>query len=175
MAETKDKKSDSNEKALEELEVHGLPKVGEEEVPSPVAEDRELDHESQGRLLNEYRVTGVNRGYIDQSRDQEPDIGEAFGQAPHPELFNPEPAANAAVSGVGRGGQPGIGEVNHDPRVRAARLADPEADKANEDALAREEALLAGAGAPTVAPGPAQPVVVVADRSSESKDSKSKS
>jgi hypothetical protein len=166
-----DKKTNKSDKALEELEEHGLPKT-EEEVPSPEAEDRELDHESQGRLLNEYRVTGVNRGYIDQSRDQEPDIGEAFGQAPHPELFNPEPAEGAVTEGS-RGGPAGIGTISTDPRVRAARERDPEDDNADEVARATEEALLAGANSPAVAPGPAQPVVVVADRSDES-ESKSK-
>lgn len=72
------------------------------EAPQAEAEGRELDHEEQAAHLAEYKLTGVNRGYIDQSRDQEPDIGGDLGQAPHPELFNPEPSElSNAVAGIG--------------------------------------------------------------------------
>jgi len=123
--------------------------------------DRE-DHEEQAKLLAEYRVTGVNRGYIDQSRDQEPDIAAEFGVAPHPELFNPKPHEDAIESGAGRGGQPGIGEAQPESNL----LVNPDEEKAKElrdeavqRAKDREENLQRGGV--LVAAGPAQPVVVV--------------
>ena len=136
----------------------------------PSAHPDRDDAQEQARLLSEYRVTGVNRGYIDQSRDQEPDIAEDFGVAPHPELFNPKPHDDAVASGA-HGGLPGIGEkqegnllVNPDEEVaKEAR------DKAVEEAQARAENLKRG---DILAAGPAQPVVVVDDRSDEAKQAR---
>jgi hypothetical protein len=137
-----------------------------DEVPQAEAEDRELDPQQQARALAHYRITGSNElGYVDQSRDQEPDIGQDFGQAPHPELFNPEPHAGATLLGSSQGGLPGIGQKTDSQLVNPS----DETIKAREEALnaqveARENVT---AGAVTVAPGPAQPVVVVADNSAE--------
>jgi hypothetical protein len=137
-----------------------------DEVPQAEAEDRELDPQQQARALAHYRITGSNElGYVDQSRDQEPDIGQDFGQAPHPELFNPEPHSAATLLGSSQGGLPGIGQKTDSQLVNPS----DETIKAREEALnaqveARENVT---AGAVTVAPGPAQPVVVVADNSAE--------
>lgn len=131
------------------------------------AEDRELDLDQQARALVEYKLTGVNRGYIDQSRDQEPDIGPNFGESPHPELFNPEPHADAIVVGAPQGGLPGIGEKSNSPLVdnsdEAKERREAAADAKVEEAVARQEI------PPAVAAGVAQPVVVVDDRSDEAK------
>lgn len=147
--------------------------LGVEDVPSAEAEGRELDHAQQARALAHYRVTGNNElGYIDQSRDQEPDIGAEFGQAPHPELFNPEPHADAKLSGSSSGGVPGIGEKNDSPLVNPdEEQAKAAREKAVEDAQARAEGL--AVGGVVVAPGPAQPVVVVEDRADARADAKS--
>jgi hypothetical protein len=139
-----------------------------DDVPKAEAEDRELDPAQQARALAHYRITGSNElGYVDQSRDQEPDIGAEFGQAPHPELFNPEPHESATLLGSagGHGGLAGIGQKSDSQLVNPSE----ETIEAREAELqrqleARENVV---AGAVTVAPGPAQPVVVVADQSAE--------
>jgi hypothetical protein len=102
---------------------------------------------------------------VDQSRDQEPDIGQNFGQAPHPELFNPEPHSDATLLGSSQGGLPGIGQKTDSQLVNPSE----ETIKAREEALAAQVEARENvtAGAVTVAPGPAQPVVVVADNSAE--------
>jgi hypothetical protein len=131
-----------------------------DDVPSAEAEDRELDPAQQARALAHYRITGSNElGYVDQSRDQEPDIGQNFGQAPHPELFNPEPHPDAVNLGSAQGGLPGIGQksdsglVNPSEETQEAREAE-----ALRQAEAKQAAVIGGVA---VAPGPAQPVVVV--------------
>lgn len=131
-------------------------------VPAPMP-DRE-DHEEQARLLAEYRVSGINRGYIDQSRDQEPDIAAEFGVAPHPELFNPVPHEDAGESGSG-GVVAGIGEKQPEGNL----LVNPDEERAEELRDAAVERALAREAVPSVPAGlaGAQPVVVVDDRSEE--------
>jgi len=84
-------------------------------------------HRDQAEKQLDYRVTGVNRGYIDQSRDQEPDIAPEFGASPHPELFNPRPPD---VDGLG------IGRPAHGPVVEPFE----EKQKAAEDEEKRVKA-----------------------------------
>lgn len=61
-------------------------KVDAQEVEVKVAE--EVD---QNEALLHYKATGVNEGYVDPLRDQEPDIAPEKGVAPEPMLFNPPP------------------------------------------------------------------------------------
>lgn len=109
-------------------------------------EERADDLEEQAEALLAYRVSGEMGIYRDQSRDQEPDIAPELGVAPHPELANPAPPEDLV-------GQPGIGQ----PAPESANLRKfedmpaPEEDKADEAALAAEEALLAGVGEEPVA------------------------
>jgi hypothetical protein len=131
-----------------------------DDVPSAEAEDRELDPAQQARALAHYRITGANElGYVDQSRDQEPDIGQNFGQAPHPELFNPEPHADAVNLGSSQGGLPGIGQKSDSALVNPSEETQEAREK---EALAQVEARESvGVATVAVAPGPAQPVVIV--------------
>jgi hypothetical protein len=55
--------------------------------------------EQQNEAYLRYKHSGLNdQGYIDPSRDQEPDIAPEYGVSPHPDLFNPAPPENAEGS-----------------------------------------------------------------------------
>jgi pyruvate/2-oxoglutarate dehydrogenase complex dihydrolipoamide acyltransferase (E2) component len=107
-------------------------------TPEELAEQLNAPETDQDQALLDYRVSGINKGYVDPSRDQEPDIAPEFGSAPHPELFNPDasqlgsigaqpsndprteleedrdlpedPEKNAETQSVGDGTEPGTGE-----------------------------------------------------------------
>lgn len=79
------KKSDTSTDSGLEIEKVEFPEDGG---------DAEFAQE-QARLYTEYKLTGVNRGWIDTTRDQEPDIAPEFGVAPHPELANPAPPSTS--------------------------------------------------------------------------------
>ncbi len=150
----------AKEKKTEESEALKNGPLNVDDVPQAEAEGRELDPAQQARALAHYRITGSNElGYVDQSRDQEPDIGQDYGQAPHPELFNPEPHEDATLLGSSQGGAPGIGQKSDSQLVNPSE----ETIKAREEELQRQvearESVVVGGVA--VAPGPAQPVVVV--------------
>jgi hypothetical protein len=111
--------------------------------------------EDQNEKLVEYRLTGVNRGYVDPTRDQEPDIAPEFGVSPHPELFNPAPPASSFS-----------GRALDESKVPMVKDAKEKAEDAKEATEAFNEALqerekLFEATKDTVVSLPAQPVYVV--------------
>jgi hypothetical protein len=77
---------------------------GEQETPNrspfPAVDTKEsakleeafVTSTDQNEALLKYKATGQVGDYIDPTRDQEIDIAPHFGDAPHPELHNPEPA-----------------------------------------------------------------------------------
>lgn len=138
--------------SVEEVESEGLLDVQRVEHPGDdVPEDW---HKDQAEALLEYRQSGRQGRYLDQSRDQEPDIAPEKGVAPHPELFNAAPPELRA---------PGIGEKSDSPVVTPVEekeeFAEENPDTADEDARIREESLLSAPVGP-----PAQPVVIVDDQ-----------
>lgn len=165
MAKNRKKSEDvevNDEPGVQELDDEGALKVVRVNPPKDGGEVGDDWHREQAEALNDYRVSGHPGVYLDQSRDQEPDIAPELGVAPHPELANPKPPALNAR---------GIGEPSDSPLAqpieeRVAAVPE-EGDGADKAALEAEEALTAGAGSPAVLPGPAQPVVVVSDRSEE--------
>jgi hypothetical protein len=150
----------AKERKTEEQEALKNGPLNIEDVPSAKAEDRELDPAQQARALAHYRVSGQNSlGYVDQSRDQEPDIGAEFGQAPHPELFNPEPHSDATLLGSSQGGPPGIGQVSDSQLVSPSEeTVAAREEEVQRQVEARQNVVVGGTA---VAPGPAQPVVIV--------------
>jgi hypothetical protein len=150
----------AKERKTEEQEALKNGPLNIEDVPSAKAEDRELDPAQQARALAHYRVSGQNSlGYVDQSRDQEPDIGAEYGQAPHPELFNPEPHADATLLGSSQGGAPGIGQKSDSQLVSPSdETIEAREAEVQRQVEARESVVVGGTA---VAPGPAQPVVIV--------------
>jgi hypothetical protein len=91
--------------------------------------------EDQNEALLRYKVTGVVGAYADPTRDQEPDISPALGEAPHPELGNPAPPA-ASFSGEALA-------VEQNPVLKSADDKEKDAEEAteafNEAVQAREE------------------------------------
>lgn len=87
MADKKDSKSFDVEKVADDLhEVDG----DSTKVADKLAESAPKSVDQNEALLK-YKVTGHVGDYVDPTRDQEADISPKFGQAPHPELANPEP------------------------------------------------------------------------------------
>lgn len=112
--------------------------------------------DQQNAALIHYKLTGVNdQGYIDTTRDQEPDIAPEFGVSPHPELANPAPPRE---SFSGRALDP-----KAVPMVKDAESKEEDAKEAterfNEQMQAREE--LFQATKDTAVVGPLQRVVIV--------------
>ena len=108
-----------------------------EDVVSPeeIAEELNAPIVDQNEALLDYRRSGINRGYVDPGRDQEPDISPEFGSAPHPELFNPDASVLGSI-----GAQP-----SNDPRTV------PEADRElPEDIEKNAETQSAGDGSDAV-------------------------
>lgn len=121
--------------------------------PGPEGDQGFIDE--QNKFLSEYKLTGVNPGYIDPTRDQEPDIAPEFGVAPHPELFNPAPPAES-FSGRAL-------DESAVPMVKAVGEKEADAKDAteafNKVVEAREELFKATNDVPYAAP--AQPVYMV--------------
>ncbi len=121
----------------------------------------------QAEALIHYKLTGVNDlGYIDTTRDQEPDIAPEFGVAPHPELANPAPP-RTSFSGraLDSDAVPMVQEVEEKAENRAEAT-----EKFNEQVQAREE-LFKEINSNSAVTGPVQRVVIVDEEApSEVKD-----
>ena len=100
-------------------------------VEHPGGEDQPADFlRKQDSALLHYKATGVNSlGYVDPSRDQEPDIAPEKGLAPHPEMFNPAPPPNAE------------GAVALDPKRNPIVASPEDKAKAAEDSQANAQAV----------------------------------
>lgn len=124
-------------------------------VEHPEGEGDQAFIEDQNEKLIEYRLTGVNRGYIDPTRDQEPDIAPEFGVSPHPELFNPAPPA-ASFSGRAL-------DEDKVPMVKDVEDKEADAKEATEafNKAVQEREKLFEATKDTVYSAPPIPVVVV--------------
>lgn len=90
---------------------------------------------SQNEALTEYKLTGVNPGYVDPTRDQEPDVAPEFGVHPHPELANPAPPA---ASFSGRALNPNLIPMVQGVEEKAENAKDA-TERFNEAQQAREE------------------------------------
>lgn len=112
--------------------------------------------EEQNRALLHYRLTGENHGYVDPTRDQEPDIAPEFGVSPHPDLANPAPPA---ASFSGRALNPATNPMVLDYEEKAENAK--EATEAFNDALAEREEKLANLAKAPDYPAGAQPVFIV--------------
>ena len=139
------------------------------EVVEAVHPEGDADAEflaQQDHALLVLKATGVNsEGYIDTTRDQEPDIAPEFGVSPHPENFNPAPP-RSSFSGraLDENAVPMVQSVDEKEENRK------EATEAfNEQVQAREELFKAINSAPDL--GPVQRVVVVEEeKQSDVKD-----
>jgi hypothetical protein len=163
VAKKSDKVEVNDEPGAQEIETNSALKVVRVNPPKDGGEVTDDWHNEQAQALNDYRVSGHPGIYLDQSRDQEPDIAPELGVAPHPELANPKPPELAGARGIGEPSDSPLAQ----PLEEREAAAPEDGDGADKAALAAEKALVAGAGSPAVAPGPAQPVVVVADNSEE--------
>ena len=134
-------------------------KLSSDELVVDVQHQEEGDAEymkNQNEALLHYRATGHNLGYVDPTRDQEPDIAPEFGVAPHPDLFNPSPPA---ASFSGRALNP-----DSNPMVLPVEEKEELAKDATENfnkALAEREENLANLSAASDFPAGAQPVYIV--------------
>jgi hypothetical protein len=125
------------------------------EVEHPGADADQAFLDEQNKALIEYKLTGVNRGYVDTTRDQEPDIAPELGVAPHPELINPAPPRE---SFSGRALDPQAVPMVQSAEEKQENRKEA-TEKFNEQQEAREELFKAINSAPDL--GPVQRVVVV--------------
>lgn len=139
-------------------------KLSSDEEVVAVEHKAEGDQEwmdNQNEALLHYRATGFNPGYVDPTRDQEPDIAPEFGVSPHPDLGNPAPPA---ASFSGRALNPNSNPMVLSVEEKEERSADA-TEEFNRQLAEREEALAnlrdTGFG------GPAPMRVVIVDEDSE--------
>lgn len=87
--------------------------------------------EDQNAALVDYRLTGVNRGYVDPLRAQEPDLAPEIDQLPGLGNFNPPPPDEMQKGGMI------TKEASSDPRTDLMEVKEERADdffKAEEEA-----------------------------------------
>lgn len=129
------------------------------EVKHPGADYDAEFLEQQNAALQHYKLTGVNdQGYVDSTRDQEPDIAPEFGVSPHPELANPAPPRESfSGRALDEDAVPMVKSVDEKEEDGAEAV-----EAYNEYLQKRDELFEATKDTPVV--GPVQRVVVVEEK-----------